>query len=575
MKIKKLEIKNYRNLDGLSFHFSDNCNFIVGENNLGKSNVLWLLNTLFSYRSFNPEDFKDQSAPIEVDLQIKLGDIELGIFQDLFDNTDHTLINLVAKQENIDENIVFFHKETNTSIPPSSVRCINFIHYDSLRNPIAEINFDKGKGVGKFLSLIVAQFIKANKISGGSFIDQKLIDDLLAAINDKTSKIRFFKDHNISASPEDNIETLLLKLITLKDAKGENLSKAGYGIQFLILVTLSILEQIQFITQQRKDRAVFEDSANKERAISLVLGLDEPEVHLHPYMQRSLIKYLNGVIGNKNKDFTTLIKEMFNIDKFVGQIIIVTHSPSIILDDYREIARLYSEKSVLKTMSGSQLVLDRMTEKHIYLHFPFIKEAFFSRCVIFVEGDTEFASFPIWGEKCYEDFDDLGISVIQARGESVPQLIQIANSFGIPSIGITDRNDGKNPVRFPNHYQTSLWDFEEEIISSLINAKKEDTLRKIVIDYDPKGEERVIQVDALNNRASKYKVINSAYKKDLKLADIALSDTPNLKSFYLAWFSINKSFPLGKLIGETLSEDDIPIIYQTILKEAYRLAKDV
>jgi len=575
MKIKKLEIKNYRNLDGLVVHFDDACNFIVGENNIGKSNVLWLLNTLFSYRSFKADDFKKVDAPIEIALQLKLDDLELGLFQDLFDSTDHHLINIIAKQENIDESILFFHKETNTAIPASIVRCINFIHYDSLRNPIAEINFDKGKGVGKFLSLIVAQYIETNKISNSNFIDKKLLEDLLSTINNRTSKIKFFKDHKISASQEENIETLLLRLITLKDANGESLAKAGYGIQFLILVTLSILEQLQIITQQRKGRAVFENPAGNERAISLVLGLDEPEIHLHPYMQRSLVKYLNGIISNNNKDFTDLIKETFNIDKFIGQIIVVTHSPNIILDNYKQIARMFSEKNTLKAMSGSELTLDRQIEKHVYLHFPFIKEAFFSRCAIFVEGDTEYASFPILGEKIYADFDDLGIGVIQAGGEAVPQLIQIANSFGIPSVGITDRDDGKDAPKFPNHYQTSLRDFEEELITFMLTASKENVLRKIVVDYDPRGTERVIQVNALNSRVSKqYKIFSADYTTDLKLADIQLSDIPNLKSFYLAWFSINKSFPLGKLIGETLSSDDVPPIYRKILEEAYKMAKN-
>lgn len=575
MKIKKLEIKNYRNLDGLTIHFDDDCNFIVGENNLGKSNILWLLNTIFSYRSFKAEDFKKQDSSIEIYLQLKLDDVELGLFQDLFDSTNHHLINIIAKQENIDENIIFLHKETSTAIPSSHVRCINFVHYDSLRNPIAEINFDKGKGVGKFLSLIVSQYIETNKISNSNFVDKKTIEDLLAAINNRTSKIKFFKDNKIAASPEDNIETLLLRLITLKDANGEGLAKAGYGIQFLILVTLSVLEQIQYITQQRKNRAVFENPENKERSISLVLGLDEPEIHLHPYMQRSLVKYLNGIISNSNKDFTELIKEMFNIDKFIGQIIIVTHSPSILLDNYKEIVRLFSEKNVLKTMSGSELTLERNIEKHIYLHFPFIKEAFFSRCAIFVEGDTEYASFPILGEKIYADFDDLGIGVIQARGESVPQLIQIANSFGIPSVGITDQDDGENLPKFPNHYQTSLRDFEEEIITLMIDSNKESVLRKIIVDYDPKGEERIMEVKALNNRVSKYKIFASEYTANLKLADIQLSDLPNLKSYYLAWFSINKSYPLGKLIGETLSKDDVPLVYRKIIDEAYKMAKNV
>lgn len=572
MKITKVEIQNYRNLGNLKVYFDENCNFIVGENNIGKSNLLWLLNTIFSYRAFNSEDFRDQGKPIEIEFQLKLDDIELGNFQDLFDSENYSLVNIVAKQENTDENINFFHKETNTAIPSSAVKCINFIHYDSLRNPITEINFDKGRGVGKFLKQIVSQYLEINKIADTGFLDPKYIDALLEAINGKISKIKSFKDYNISAVPDNDIESLLSKLIILKDAKGDNLTKAGYGVQFLILVTLSILEQIQFIKQQRKDRAIFEDVGTGVKAISLVLGLDEPEIHLHPYMQRTLIKYLKSIINNENEDFRQLIKDLFDIDKFVGQLIVATHSPSIILDDYRQIIRFYTNKKQINIECGSQLPIlesNRNLQKHLYLHFPFIKEAFFAKCVIFVEGDTEYSSLPILGEKLFADFDDLGICVIQARGESVSKLMQVAESFGIPSVGITDKDDGSENPSLANHFQTVYRDFEEEVINLLLETNQENTLRTILQEYDPKGIERTMEIKALNKRASRYDIIDSAYTAPLKLADISVDDIQNLKSFYLTWFSINKSFPLGKLIGEVLSTDQIPPIYKTVLARAY------
>ena len=90
MKIIKVEIKNYRNLDGVTIHFAHDCNFIVGENNLGKSNLLALFDILFSRRSFSDEDFKDNSKPIEVTLKVKLSDREIGHFEDLFDQNEPT-----------------------------------------------------------------------------------------------------------------------------------------------------------------------------------------------------------------------------------------------------------------------------------------------------------------------------------------------------------------------------------------------------------------------------------------------------------------------------------------------------
>ena len=37
MKIKRVKINNYRNLDGIELCFDKESNYIVGENNLGKS----------------------------------------------------------------------------------------------------------------------------------------------------------------------------------------------------------------------------------------------------------------------------------------------------------------------------------------------------------------------------------------------------------------------------------------------------------------------------------------------------------------------------------------------------------
>lgn len=43
MIIEKINIKNFRNLNSLEVDFNKNLNFIVGRNNIGKSNLLKLI----------------------------------------------------------------------------------------------------------------------------------------------------------------------------------------------------------------------------------------------------------------------------------------------------------------------------------------------------------------------------------------------------------------------------------------------------------------------------------------------------------------------------------------------------
>lgn len=568
MRIKKLSVKNYRNFNVATVVFEESCNFIVGENNLGKSNLLNLLNIIFTRRGFSFDDFNDVALPIMVTIRLKLTNDEIGHFEDLFDTEDYTYINVVCKQLSPDENMEFYHLETETYISPTLIKCLNFIYYDSLRNPISEINFDSSRGVGRFLSRLIKNYLSGRDVDTGNIINTEFAGNLLADVNAKLIKIKSFKDNEISAVLEGDILQLFPKLISLQDNKESSLSKCGYGIQFLLLVTLSILDKLQTISDQRGETGVFINEETGEKSISVVLGLDEPEIHLHPYMQRSLVKYLNKIVENKDSDLSKLIKELFDIDKFDGQIIIATHSPSIILNDFRQIIRLYKNNNETKIVSGISLTLGEQLEKHLLLHFPFIKEAFFARCAIFAEGDSEYGSFPLFAQKCGVDIDDSGICIIQAGGDSVFQLIQLAEKFGIPCVGIKDSDGDSAPTDIPNLWKTTARDFEAELMW-LIDSGKEDKLCEIVCEFDSAGQNRVLDAAALNKRAhKKYNFLLTPTSNSLKLLDIDKRDTMNLKAFYSTWFSINKSQPLGLLIGMKLGKDDIPQIYVDVIEYA-------
>lgn len=109
MRIKDISVENYRNLNSATITFDESCNFIVGENNLGKSNILNLLNIIFTRRGFVYDDFNDANLPITVNIRIKLTNDEIGHFEDLFDIDDYTYINIICKQVSPDDNMEFYH----------------------------------------------------------------------------------------------------------------------------------------------------------------------------------------------------------------------------------------------------------------------------------------------------------------------------------------------------------------------------------------------------------------------------------------------------------------------------------
>ena len=208
MKIVSIEIQNYRNLSGQQASLHHECNFIVGENNIGKSNFLNFISVVFTQRGFNADDFKDLALPISGKIVLQLEDVEKGIFSDLFDAEDPNKINILLEQQSPIDNLEFKHEESLTFIQPSLIRCLNYIHYDSLRNPISEINFDKGKGVVKFLTRLVKNYVSTQSdvnLPKKNFVNETEVNLLVDSLNNTVGKLKAFNDFSFP--------TVLFKLL--------------------------------------------------------------------------------------------------------------------------------------------------------------------------------------------------------------------------------------------------------------------------------------------------------------------------------------------------------------------------
>lgn len=586
MKIIYVDIQNYRNLTGLQIHFNPQNNFIVGENNLGKSNLLLLLNDMFNRKSFRKDDFTDIEIPITINFKLQLDEVEIGVFDDLFDPDDSDKINIKAVQKTLDDPIEFWHVESSTKIPSSMVKCINFLYYDSIRNPASELSFNKSKGVGKFLHYVILKHLENNE-TDLEYIDEAKTNELTEYINSVICKIKAFSKYSINAEVENDIESLLSRIMILKDGNDRYIRESGYGVQFLAIITLAILQKILETLELKRDRGVFEyrEQVGEEfivkKAMSLVIGFDEPEIHLHPYLQRSLLKYINRILTNEEEDFIDLLNSVFEIDKVIGQSIIATHSPNIILNNYQEIIRFYKDNGTLSVICGSQITIENSLEKHLQMQFPFIKEAFFARCVLVVEGVTEYSALPAFGLKLGFDFDEYGISIIQAGGKgSVLSILALLKKFKIPCLGVVDKDDD-SVTTDPSIRQTSKRDFEAEIVSIIENGK-ENILINIIKDYtsnpvDHNGQiiyytYQAAQLNKLKNRFDTFINQGIVVPDTLKLSDIGAENLELKKLWHLCFFTKCKDIVLGGLIGESLEFEDIPQVYKNIINDAVSLS---
>ena len=476
-----VEINNYRNLTGKTITFNDTLNFLIGENNIGKTNILELINICLAIGKFVETDFKDITLPIKIKFKVKYSNEEIGYFEDNFDVDDSNSITLVAVQDSVDERINYYHDTPNqTKISIATIRTMNILYYYAQRMPSKEVDFRKTSGSGKVLNYLIQHSLEQSEIQEKDILKKTKLKNIVKNVNRQIKKINTITGDSVSAYVDTEVDKLVCRLLGLGDESGRELSSLGEGVQYAFNILLQIIEIIYNVKATRKPEDFEERLINRDgkKLFPLFLVLDEPEVHQHPYRQRSLIRKIKALIENNNQEFLNLLKDLFDIDGLTGQIFIATHSPNILLDNYRQFIRLYKSTgtdSQLKIVSGMNVVIDDKLYKHMLHNFIYLKEAMFSKCIIFVEGDTENGAIPVFAERMGLDMDERGIGVIKLDGaDSVKRCMALYKSFGIKSIAIIDKDKKGSYGSEPDVYFTKANDYEEDVYD---NFKLTDYLK--------------------------------------------------------------------------------------------------
>ncbi len=582
MRIARVKVTNYRNIDGIEAVLNPECNYIIGENNLGKSNFLSLLVTACNGRGFVETDFADSEKPIEVELDIRLLPNEQGFFGDNFSPDDATLIKILYKQAITDAYPSIVCADSNESIPPRQMRKINFLKYETTAIPSKELRLDTNKGVGIIMSTIIERFNDANT---SSFLNEEQIGSLIEFINGYLGKIRSFKDYSIKATISRDLTEMLTSLFYLSDGD-RKIETTGSGVQYMAMASINILCQIMELYKSKATNFsdyLYTDSTGK-KLLPLILSIDEPEVHLHPYLQRSLIGYYKRILCNKDDEFVELLKYFFDIDGIDGQLIIVTHSTDALAGDYRHLIRFYKRNNIPTAISGYSLQPNTGTcnnghikseeEKHLIMHFPEIKEAFYSKCAIIIEGATEYGCIHAFADKMGISLDDYGICVINAEGEkSIRPTRRLLELFAIPSIAIYDRDVKGGHAVAPDEFFTTELCFEIEIVKTLYAAGKTDIVRRIVANVDTRAEREVLQLEFIQSHYKKMNIDTSNYSPK-SLDDVSDTDEEEFCAMYSAWYMAKKSVLLGRSVGEIIPAENIPSCYRSAIIRALEVAEN-
>ena len=469
MRISKVCIRNFRSLENVSFNIPQVC-ALVGPNNAGKSNLLEALRRVLgtnwvSVSSFAPEDVYRHDPNREIKISCTM---EPPVQYQRFKNAlateiyglsfEYTRYKIGEKkgQPRLEQRCV----DANGNPPSVLTRAPRKgepYHYEPLVGVPTEV-----RDAIPLIYIGTNRSLREQLPSARYSLLRQMFEDINSQLNDPDEKVSVPKQDGstVEVPRIDRFHTLMqaaLKLLRT-DAftkvetaiKTNVLRQLGFdpasdaekidlyftpleSFDFYKTLDLRVKEEGFSISAQEMGEGMqnaivlailqaFEET-QKQGAILLI---EEPEMFLHPQMQRSLYKTLCR-IGEKN------------------QVIYTTHSPHFVtVPDYHQIVLARKTAGATKIFLSTLPTNESRREKLIKELDPERNELFFATRILIVEGDTEKLALPAYCKTLDIDLDATGATIIEVGGKrNLMEFASIATSFGIPT-GIVYDKDGSD-----------------------------------------------------------------------------------------------------------------------------------
>ena len=393
MKLRSLEIRNYRCFEHLNLHLDGESLVLVGPNAAGKSSILSAINLALVGGEISRADLRDPEEAIE--LTATLTDIaatEQGEFAEALDFKESPPVVRLTMQAIWDPHELAIQQ--SHVFPDDSLRVVP----RKARESIRLLSLPAWRDPTRLLSLIGRRSILAGLI--GDLPLESELQEAIAALSAAGGDL----------SQAEPLRELMMKAQAQLAGLLPGIPDDAYSVGSLASEPADVLRQLQLQMAQSEQRlpiasqssglgqaSVFAFALESLTALpDAIVLVDEPERALHPQAQRALLARLqtDGI-----------------------QSLVVTHSAAV-LDrrDPRMVVRLRPDAGEGAELFRANEIDDAEAATLSRYSTSLVAEAYFAEWVIFVEGFSDFLAVRTLAETLGVDLDAAGASLLSLEG---------------------------------------------------------------------------------------------------------------------------------------------------------------
>lgn len=447
MLLKKLYIKGFRNFREVSVNFNEH-SLMIGANDVGKTNLIYALRLLLD-RSFSDYDYElaesdffayedTHAIVIRAYIDSITEDCVIARLPGKISNDGKLVLQYMATINNGKVEYQFFCGKSDSEEDLKEIdspfyrKYLNLKYISSRREFWSYINKTKKELLLQAKGSRTEEVVKADDVLYDE-IEQKLQEvdakiPQLSYVKNATSHLNKELDKLSIHNREQQI--VFDTASTNVDRVIQNVSVTSkYGDKKMIIGGEGRVNQIYLSLWASQNQHT--ETSNE---VSIIC-VEEPEAYLHPHQQRELAAYLGRTLQ--------------------GQVILTSHSPYIVSEfTPNSIIRLYKEDThdTLVASDGCSEEIAEGIEDFGYRMSVIPAEAFFSDCVILVEGPSEMVFYKTLAKQIGIELDRLNISVLSVDGVSFPTYMDILNAMKIYWISRTDNDIMKVPRKDEYRY---------------------------------------------------------------------------------------------------------------------------